>query len=60
MKTKKEKERINKKYGEAALTAPYSTTEITKKAKEAILNIIKTSSNRIVAIDTDCIWHHHA
>lgn len=57
MRTKEEKERINKKYGNYASKTPPGLLRLTEKAKETILNIIKKSNKQIIGIDTDCIWY---
>ncbi len=59
MRTKEEKERMNKKYGEVEEILPGFVTEVAKKMMEDILNMIKASGNRIVSIDTDCVWYKH-
>lgn len=57
MRTKEEKEKLNKKYGEESLRTSTSAIKITEKIRDIILNIIKTSRKEIMFIDTDCIGY---
>ena len=55
MKTKEEKEELNRKYGEISLNTPSSISELTKKLKEDILKSLR--DKEITFIDTDSVYY---
>ncbi len=57
MKTKEEKEKLNRKYGNEVLNAQLSIIDVTKKSKEDTLKSLKTYGKQITYIDTDCVCY---
>ena len=58
MKTKEEKERLNKKYGNTTSKSSSHITELSKKVMKDTLDYLKNSNKQIILTDTDCIYYN--